>query len=65
MDTDSNVEVARGKGMGVDGDLICGDRRWFDRSWWAHSATYRSSVVEMHTGSLYDLINQCHPNKFN
>ena len=30
----------------------------------AHGAMYRSCVIEMYTGNLYDLINQCHPNKF-
>ena len=33
--------------------------------WWAHSAIYKSSVIEMCTWTLYDPFNQCHPPKFN
>ena len=43
MDTDRNVVVARGKGVGG-----WGDRKWFDCRWPAHSAIYLSSVIEMY-----------------
>ena len=49
MDTDNNVVVARGKGVGRLGDeggLIYGDQRWFDFRWWAHSAIFRCSIIE-------------------
>ena len=33
----------------MEGALIHGDGRWFDFGWWAHSAIYRSSIIERHT----------------
>ena len=48
-DTDSSLVVARGNGVGVEGVLTYGDRKWFDYRWWAHSAIYRSSIIEMYT----------------
>lgn len=65
-DPDCKVVVARGKGMGVGGrgGLIY-DKRCFNYRRWEHSATSRSSTVEMYTGNLSDPTGQCHPNKFN
>ena len=45
-DTDSSLVVARGNGVGVEGVLTYGDRKWFDCRWWA---IYRSSIIEMYT----------------
>ena len=46
MDTDSNMVVARGKGVegySVEGDLIYSDRRWFDLSS-GHTVQYTDLV---------------------
>ena len=44
---------------------INGDRWRLDLGWWTHNIIYSWCVVELYTWSLYDFINQCHPNKFN
>lgn len=36
----------------------------FEFGWWAQNVVYRSCIIEMYTGKLYDSIEQCHPNKF-
>ena len=33
--------------------------------WWTHNIINRWSIIELYTWNLYNLINQCHPNKFN
>ena len=65
--THNSTVVSRGKGSGSKGEggQTRGDRRWFDFGWWAHSAIYRSCIIELYTWNLYNLINQCFPNKFN
>ena len=47
-----NVVAARGKVGGSGGrwrGLIHADGVRFDFRWWAHSAIYRSSIIERHT----------------
>ena len=42
---------------------INGDRRGPDLGWWAHHAICRRCSVKLYTGNLYNVTNQCHPNK--
>ena len=62
MDIDNDVVVAKSKGM--ECVLMNGDGRRFDFRWWAHSAIYRSCIIDTYTSNLYDPIAQCHPNQF-
>ena len=71
IDTDQSIVVTRGKaGWGGSnvvkdkGGPIYVDGRRFDFRWWTHNAIYRWCTIELYTWNLYNVIDQCHPNKF-
>ena len=66
---DTSVLVSRGKGHeGGSKEYrgqIHGEGGRVGFGWAAHSAVYRWCIIELYTWNPYNLINQCHPNKFN
>ena len=68
MDADNSMVIAKvgSEGRGEEGvreDNADGQRP--DFRWGAHHTGYRCCVVELSTRNLYNVANQCHPNKFN
>lgn len=66
--TQQNGGHQRGRGAGQT-KRVEGSNTWWrsglDFGWRAHSAGYRCRVLEVHMWILHNLINQCHPNRFN
>ena len=68
--THNSTGITRGEGRWREdeegkGGHIQGDGRRLDFGWWAHSAMYRWCVICLFIWNSYNVINQCHPNKFN
>lgn len=43
---------------------LYGDRGSLDFGQWAYNAVHRWCILELFTWHLYNVTNQCHPNKF-
>ena len=44
---------------------VNGDGKRLDLGWWTHNTVHRWCIVKLYAWNLYDVINQCHSNKFN
>lgn len=64
----NSVKIAGGERLGEAKEGIggiSGDGQRHDLRWWAHTIMYRLYVVELCAWNLYNIVNQCYPNKVN